>query len=115
MKIFEVVEAKKLPIDDVEDSVSTQDADQDSVPNILMQMRKAIDVDGNYEFKFADGSKHKLEMPKIAAFIKKYMTAKPQDKERLQDQAIASVDGLLAAIKSDVKANPNKSIYNTDL
>lgn len=111
MKIFEVIEAKKLPVDDFEDDVTVSDADQDSVPNILMQMRKAIDVDGNYEFKLADGSKHKLELPQIATFIKKYMTAKPQDKEKLQNQAITSIEGLLSAIKSDVKVNPNKSIY----
>lgn len=115
MKIQEILEAKQLTkvvenIDDEEIDVAV-DADQDSVPNILMQMRKAIDVDGNYEFRFADGSKHKLEMPQIVNFIKKYMTAKPQDKERLQDQAITSVEGLLASLKSDVKANPNKSIY----
>ena len=113
MKIFEVIEAKKLGNIDSEweDESPEQDAELDSTPHILQQVRKAIDVDGNYDIKFKDGSKHKLEMPQIVAFIKKYMTAKPLDKETLQNQAGQSLDGFIAAIDSDVKSNPNKSIY----
>jgi len=102
MKIFEVIEAKKRPQNDWEDEddAPVQDADQDKIPHILMQMRKAVDTDGNYEFKFKDGSKQKLEMPHIVAFVKKYMTAKPLEKEQMQNQAIESLEGLMSVIKA---------------
>jgi len=102
MKIFEVIEAKKRPVDDFDDEDSAvQDADQDKIPHILMQMRKAFDVDGNYEFKFKDGSKHMLDMKDIVAFVKKYMNAKPLEKEAMQNQAIESLEGLMSALKSE--------------
>lgn len=113
MKIFEVIEAKKRPpVDDFEDDAPVQDADQDNVPHILMQLRKAVDVDGNYEFKFKDGSKHKLDMDSIVAFIKKYMTAKPLDKEAMQDQAIENLEGFMSVLKKDVQPNMNKERFN---
>ncbi len=113
MKIFEVLEAKKRPADDWdEDDTPAVDADQDNVPHILMQMRKAVDTDGNYEFKFQDGSKHKLEIPQIVSFVKKYMTAKPQDKEMMQNQAIQSLDGLMNVLDMDIKPNPNPQRFS---
>jgi len=113
MKIFEVLEAKKRPVTDMDDEDGqVQDADQDKVPHILMQLRKAIDVDGNYEFKFKDGSKHKLDMDSIVAFIKKYMTAKPLDKEAMQNQAIENLEGFMSALEKDVQPNMNKERFN---
>lgn len=113
MKIFEVIEAKKHPVDDDFDDVDDapeQDADQDEVPNIIQQLRKAIDVDGNYSIKFKDGSKTKLSMDEIASFVKKYMTAKPSEKEELQDQAIQSIDGFKQALEKEFKRHtPTKS------
>jgi len=103
MKIFEVIEAKKRPVDDFEDDAPVQDADQDKIPHILMQMRKAFDVDGNYEFKFKDGSKHMLDMEDIVAFVKKYMNAKPLEKEAMQNQAIESLEGLMSVLKQEFK------------
>lgn len=101
MKIFEVIEAKKRPVDDFDDEDNAvQDADQDKIPHILMQMRKAFDVDGNYEFKFKDGSKHMLDMDHIVAFVKKYMSAKPLEKEVMQNKAIESLEGLMSVISA---------------
>lgn len=108
MKIFEVIEAKKRPVDDFEDDdAPVQDADQDKIPHILMQMRKAFDVDGNYEFKFKDGSKHMLDMDHIVAFVKKYMSAKPLEKEVMQNKAIESLEGLMSTLRAEApKAMP---------
>jgi len=108
MKIFEVIEAKKRPVDDFEDDdAPVQDADQDKIPHILMQMRKAFDVDGNYEFKFKDGSKHMLDMDHIVAFVKKYMSAKPLEKEVMQNKAIESLEGLMSTLQAKApKAMP---------
>jgi len=110
MKIFEVIEARKGPIDDFEDDAPVQDADLDKIPHILMQMRKAVDTDGNYDFKFHDGSKHKLAMPDIVAFVKKYMTAKPQEKEMMQNKAIQSLEGLMAVINAKDADKPDTKI-----
>lgn len=106
MKIFEVIEAKKLAkadddLDDVMDK--PEDPDADKVPHILMQLRKALDVDGNYPILFKDGKKIKLPMDHIVAFVKKYMTLNPQDKESLQTQAGNSLEGFMAALKQDFK------------
>jgi hypothetical protein len=106
MKIFEVIEAKKLAgsqddLDDVMDK--PEDPDADKVPHILMQLRKALDVDGNYPITFKDGKKAKLGMPEIVMFVKKYMGLNPQDKEALQTQASNSLEGFMAALKQDFK------------
>jgi hypothetical protein len=106
MKIFEVIEAKKLSkadddLDDVMDK--PEDPEADKVPHILMQLRKAIDVDGNYPITFKDGKKAKLDMDHIVGFVKKYMTLNPQDKESLQTQASNSLEGFMAALKQDFK------------
>jgi len=111
MKIFEVIEARKAPRDDFEDDdAPAMDADLDKIPHILMQMRKAVDTDGNYEFKFKDGSKHKLEMPHIVTFVKKYMSAKPAEKEAMQNRAIENLEGLMSVIKADKSAEPAHKI-----
>ena len=104
MKIQEILEAKKLPkgMDDFDDvDEPAPDADQDKIPHILMQLRKAIDVDGNYPITFKDGKKAKLSMEHIAAFVKKYMGLNPQDKESLQTQAGNSLEGFMAALKKE--------------
>lgn len=102
MKIFEVMEVKK-PVDDLDDVMDKpEDADQDKIPHILMQLRKALDVDGDYMITFKDGKKTKLPMDVIVAFIKKYMDARPDDKEALQSQAANSVEGFMSAVKKDI-------------
>jgi hypothetical protein len=106
MKIQEILEAKTLNkgMDDFDDTDEpAPDADQDKVPHILMQLRKAIDVDGNYPITFKDGKKAKLSMDHIAAFVKKYMDLNPQDKESLQSQASNSLEGFMAALKQEFK------------
>lgn len=105
MKIFEVVEAKKsMAPDDLDDVMDKpEDADQDKIPHILMQLRKALDVDGNYPITFKDGKKAKLSLDQIGAFVKKYMTLSPQDKESLQTQAANSLEGFMASLKQDFK------------
>lgn len=111
MKIFEVIEARKGPIDDFDDDEApVQDADLDKIPNILIQMRKAIDTDGNYEFKFKDGSKHKLAMPDIVAFVKKNMSAKPMEREIMQNKGVESLEGLMSVINAKEAPKPDMKI-----
>ena len=111
MKIFEVIEAKKRPIDDFDDvDEPVQDADLDKIPNILIQMRKAVDVDGNYEFKFKDGSKHMLDMADIVTFVKKNMAAKPQEREIMQNKGLESLEGLMSVVNATEVSKPDMRI-----
>ena len=110
MKIFEVIEAKKRPIDDWDDEAPVQDADLDKIPNILIQMRKAVDVDGNYEFKFKDGSKHMLDMADIVTFVKKNMAAKPQEREIMQNKGLESLEGLMSVVNATEVSKPDMKI-----
>jgi hypothetical protein len=105
MKISEILfEAKIEDLDDVMDK--PEDPDADKIPHILMQLRKAIDVDGNYPIMFKDGKKVKLNMDQIAGFIKKYLQSSPSEKEALQAQAANSLEGFMAALKKEfVKPN----------
>jgi hypothetical protein len=104
MKIFEVIEAKKLKADELDDVIDRpEDPDADKIPHILMQLRKAIDVDGNYPIQFKDGKKAILSLDDIATFVKKYMVLSPSDKESLQNQASNSLDGFMAALKQEFK------------
>jgi len=77
-----------------EEDEKPEDPEADKVPHFVMQLRKALDVDGNYEIKFADGSKHKLPMKDITAFMEMYSLVKPLDKEKMQDVAIMSKDNF---------------------
>ena len=111
MKIFEVIEARKGPVDDFEDDEApVQDADLDKIPNILVQMRKAIDVDGNYDFKFKDGNKHQLGMEDIMKFVKKLLTSKPLEREKMQNKAIESLEGLMSVLNAEEPAKPDMKI-----
>jgi hypothetical protein len=105
MRFKEIInEAKNIEIDDLEANDAPEaDADQDKIPNILIQLRKALDVDGNYPITFKDGKKAKLSMEQIAAFVKKYMNAKPDEKEHMQSQGGNSHDGFIAVISAKEK------------
>ena len=94
----------------VDEDEPVQDADLDKIPNILIQMRKAVDVDGNYDFKFKDGSKHKLELEDIVTFVKKFMSAKPLEREKMQNQAIDSLEGLMSVINAQEAPKPDMKI-----
>lgn len=93
--------------DDEEDEV-VSDPDQDKIQHIVMQLRKAYDVGGNYPITFRDGSKHKLDNETIAAFMNKYMSLKPMDRETMQDQASKSLLDFQATLESMDESVENK-------
>jgi hypothetical protein len=116
MKIQEILEAKMRKSDDYDDDFDDReepaaDPEQDKFPHIIMQLRKAIDVDGNYPIKFKDGNSKKLSMEEIADFVKKYMSAKPVDKEALQNQAIKSYEDFKMSLGKEV-AKSEPSLYD---
>jgi hypothetical protein len=73
-----------------DDDEKPEDPDADKVPHILMQLKKAQDVEGDHHIKFIDGQKHKLPIADINLFMDKYMDMKPQDREMMQKVAVMS-------------------------
>jgi len=113
MKIQEVIfEAKKVSADDESDA-APEDPEKDKTPHILMQLRKAIDVDGNYPIAFLDGKKAKVPMDKIVDFVKKYMQVGPQDKEKMQTMAAGSLEGFMKAAAAEVATKELPKIKGT--
>lgn len=117
MKILEVlVEGRKKkhldkPIDDLDDmDAPEQDAELDKVPHVIMQLRKAKDVLGNYPIAFKNGTKFKLIYSDIKDFLEKYDKAKPNEKEVMQNLASDSLDGWHKALKHVVKKEPKHKI-----
>lgn len=110
MKISEILYEAKIDPDFDDDEVSPPDPDQDKIPNIFMQMRKAVDTEGNYEFRFRDGSKQKLDIKDIIRFIKKYTNSKPLEKEMMQNKAIQSVRDFLSVVNAEDPPKPNFKI-----
>ena len=100
-------------LDDEDEDEKVEDPDKDKVPHILMQLRKAKDVDGDYPIKFQDGTKHIVSLSNIDAFIEMYMALRPLDREKLQDVAIMSkqqFDKILSFFKPEHPLH-HKSIY----
>ena len=91
-KLSGLGEAKRKPrpddFDDEDDEDTPEDPDKDKVPHILMQIKKAIDVDGDYDIKFEDGGKHKFSITDLNMFFKKYMSMRPVVREQMQEVAI---------------------------
>ena len=113
-------EAKRKPRPDVEDDFDDEeeekpeDPDADKVQHIIMQLRKAVDVEGNHPIKFLDGSKHKIPLKDAELFIDKYMSMKPQDREKMQEVAIMDLDKfntILSFFKPE-HGKLQKSIYD---
>ena len=91
-KLSGLGEAKRKPrpddFDDEDDEDTPEDPDKDKVPHILMQIKKAIEVDGDYDIKFEDGGKHKFSITDLNMFFKKYMSMRPVVREQMQEVAI---------------------------
>jgi len=98
---------------DDEEEEKPEDPDKDKVPHILMQVKHAIDVDGDYPIKFADGTKHNFPSNDLEDFLTMYMGLRPLDREKLQQVAIMSkqqFDKILSFFKPDHPLH-HKSIY----
>lgn len=102
--------------DDDEEDEKPEDPEKDKVPHILMQLRKAQDVDGDHPIKFLDGSEVILPLKDINLFTEMYMNVKPQDRERLQQVAIMSKDKFdkLLTFFTPKHGKMEKSIYEDE-
>lgn len=117
MKIQEVLESKKkqLPMiqpDDFDDTDEIpDDPDLDKIPHIVMQLRSALDVDGDRKIHFKDGSKIKLSPDTIKSFLLKYLELRPNEREKMQNMASKSEDGFIEALTTNYFTRQDKSIY----
>lgn len=114
MKIKDIIlEAKEDDLDwDLEDDEPVVDADSDKVKHLVMQLRSAIDVDGDYLISFKDGSKAKLPVNHMELFLKFYETLKPSDKEKLQNMAGQSKVDFYTALKNFVGEKRPEDAYS---
>ena len=85
---------------DVDDAATDADVKAAS-KNILMQMRKVVNLGGKFDVEFLDKKKVKVKPAIANAFIKKYQSMrKPADKEKFQNQAMKSYKDLLKVLKA---------------
>ena len=88
-----------------------EDPDTDKVPNIVMQIRKSMDTGGNRPIIFRDGNKEVLPVNAMIAFMNRYETLKPMDREQMQDMAVQSKESFIDVVKNYNKPRAPKSIY----
>jgi hypothetical protein len=110
MKIAEVLN-ESFHDDWDDEEVVDNDPDQDKIPHLVMQLKKAADVGGNHPITFKDGKKFKIPMEVIAMFMRKYNDMKPMDREEMQKIAANSKDDFIAAIKGFSRPAAPRSIY----
>ena len=115
-EIDEAKRKKRHDDDDDEEEEKPEDPEKDKVQHILMQLRKAQDVDGDHPIKFLDGSEHILPLKDINEFMQMYMNVKPQDRERLQQVAIMSKEKFdkLLTFFTPKHGKMEKSIYEDE-
>lgn len=116
MKIKEIMlEAKEAEFDDFDDDEPVVDADSDKVKHLVMQLRSALDVEGNFPISFKDGTKAKLPMADILLFLRKYETVKPADKETMQNVGGQSKEGFDKIVKFFKGQARPKDTYSPDV
>ncbi len=73
---------------DSDEDEKPEDPDKDKVPHILMQVKKALDVDGDHDIHFENGDKHKFSVVDLNIFLTNYLDMKPEMREKMQEAAI---------------------------
>jgi hypothetical protein len=86
-------------------------ADTDKVPNLVYQIMKSLDTDGNKPIIFNDGTKETIPMNMLLSFAKRYMSLKPNDREELQNIASQSKEAFIKSLKDFKGQVAPKSIY----
>ena len=110
MKINELLNESRYDDWDKEEELPG-DPDQDKVPNLIIQFKKSMDVDGRYPIVFRDGSKVNVPVQVMVDFLNKYDDLKPMDREKIQNMAAQSVDKFKEVLATFKGQRPEKSIY----
>jgi hypothetical protein len=99
MKITEVLNESSHDDWDDEDEVAP-DPDQDKIQHIVMQLKNALDLKGDYKITFKDGSKHRLPLKDIQDFMNRYNKLKPYEREEMQEIASKSLKDFYSVLGS---------------
>ncbi len=110
MKINELLNESRYDDWDQEEE-APGDPDQDKVPNLVVQFKKSMDVDGRYPIVFRDGTKINIPTGVMVDFLNKYDQLKPMDRETMQNIAAQSVDKFKEVLATFKGQRPEKSIY----
>lgn len=87
------------------------DEPQSNVQNIIAQLEKAQDFDGNKVINFENGDQKKLPLKAIEIFLAAYSSVK--DKKQMSADAVSSIDGFVAAVKDSVSGKYGKAQKST--
>ena len=95
----DINEAKYDPADD--DLVATDKDKASAKLNIVMQLRKSMDVRGNMAIKFADGKSQKIPMNIMKIALDKFAKVrKPDSKVKMQDAMSKSYKDMIMTLKT---------------
>jgi len=87
-----------------DDTGATDDDVKGASKNIIMQMRKAQSLSGNFAVEFGDGKKVKIPAKMAVAVQQKYNAMKkPVDKEKFQARIGKSYKDMLSALKEELQ------------
>ena len=94
--IFEV--KKDIDPADIDNDATAADKEAAKM-NIIMQIRKAIDVKGNHKIKFADGKSKKVDLKFLNYALQRFDKMKPRSKEKFQNAMAKSYRDMLKTLK----------------
>lgn len=87
-------------------------AKTDTITNIVLQIRKSIDLGGDLPIVFQDGSKIRLTANAMDLFLSRYEKLKPCDREIMQQIAVRSPEDFEDTLEESFNLVPApKSIY----
>jgi hypothetical protein len=112
MKITELLAESRYDDWDKEEEELPGDPDLDKVPNLIIQFKKSLDVDGRYPIVFRDGRKVNIPTGIMVDFLNKYDDLKPMDRESMQNLAAQSVDKFKEVLATFKGQKPERSIYD---
>ena len=98
------------------DNTATDDDVKAASKNILMQLRKAVNLRGTFAVEFGDKKKVKVSAKIAQAVQNKYNSLnRPAEKEKFQTQIAKSYKDLLKAIKEETVKESKISLINKQL
>ena len=99
MDIQQIQEVKRdIDPADVDNDATAADKEAAKM-NIIMQIRKAIDVKGNHKIKFADGKSKKVDLKFLNYALQRFDKMKPRSKEKFQNAMSKSYRDMLKTLK----------------
>ena len=87
----------ELLLEDVTDN--NEDPENDRIPHLLMQVKKALDHGGNHPIKFSDNTACTFPVESLVTFYEGYMSLKPAGKEEVQQFGVERKENFDTVVK----------------